>query len=73
MPFKKYNKDNSPVIPLIGAISESSLLQRRAVSKETLHEMYYRYDDYDNVSLLSLSPRVQQKQNSIFTYTEKQR
>lgn len=66
-------KDNSPVIPIIGSISQSSLLQRRATSKETLHDTYYRYDEYDNVSLLSLTPRVQERQNSMFTYTEKSR
>lgn len=70
------NKDRSPSIPLIGAISESSLLQRRANSKEGLDISYYRYDEYDNISLVSLSPKTVQKpqnnQNS-FSYTNANR
>lgn len=44
-------KDKSPLIPEIGHINESSLLQRRAQSKEELNATYYKYDEYDNVPL----------------------
>lgn len=67
-------KDSSPLVPAMGSISQSSLLQRRATSKEALDDTYYRYDEYDNVSLLSLTPRVIEKHNSqMFTYTQKSR
>lgn len=48
-------KDKSPVIPEIGQITQSTLLQRRAQSKEELNMSYYKYDEYDNVPL-QLSP-----------------
>lgn len=49
-------KDKSPLIPEIGQIAQSTLLQRRAQSKEELNNTsYYKYDEYDNVPL-QLSP-----------------
>lgn len=48
-------KDASPVIPMLGPIKQSSLAQRRASrgSKDNLllDDSYYRYEEYDNVSL----------------------
>lgn len=68
------SKDSSPKVPEVGSISQSSLLRRRATSKEALDGTYYRYDEYDNVSLLSLTPRVSERQNSkTITYTQKSR
>lgn len=68
------SKDISPIIPSIGSISESTLLQRRATSREALDETYYKYDEYDNVSLISLNPRVMERQNSsVFKYVHPSR
>lgn len=47
-------KDKSPLVPDLGPIQLSNLFQRRAESKELLSESYVKFDDYDNLSQLSL-------------------
>lgn len=46
--------DRSPSVPNLGPISCSSIFQRRA-SKESLLSSYIKFEDYDNLSLLSLN------------------
>lgn len=49
------NNDKSPLIPDLGPINLSNLFQRRAESKEQLlSESYVKFEDYDNLSLLSI-------------------
>lgn len=67
------NKDRSPSIPLIGAITESLLIQRRTNSKEELEPSYYRYDEYDNISLVSLTPKRVEKPKMSYTFTNASR
>lgn len=47
-------KDKSPLIPDLGPIQLSTLFQRRTESKELLSDSYVKFEDYDNLSLLSL-------------------
>lgn len=47
-------KDKSPMIPDLGPIHLSNLFQRRTESKELLSDSYVKFEDYDNLSVLSL-------------------
>lgn len=46
-------KDISPLIPDLGPLHLSSLFQRRTESKELLSDSYVKFEDYDNLSVLS--------------------
>lgn len=54
-------KDMSPLVPPIGSIFQSSLLQRRVDSREALDSTYQHFEDYDNIP-----------EQSITSYTNKQ-
>lgn len=46
-------QDKSPLVPDIGPIHLSTLFQRRTESKELLSDSYVKFEDYDNLSVLS--------------------
>lgn len=70
------SKDSSPVIPSVGLISESTLLQRRVDSNKKNSGQYYKYDEYDNISLISLNARTVEKvdnSKNMVSYTQANR
>lgn len=48
------SQDKSPLVPDLGPVHLSNLFQRRLSSKEMLSDSYIRFEDYDNLSELSV-------------------
>lgn len=48
------SKDKSPLVPNMGPVNLGQVFKRRFDSKETLSDSYMKFEDYDNLSVLSV-------------------